>query len=106
MSTTPSPSSPEHRGAWISINRPEWFADEAWLTFINGHASLTWHAKGSTPGEYSDVFVMIGETGEGPDDIPDAQRAELLAVLRAELLAVLREVGGREAMIQITNLDQ
>lgn len=73
----------------IAINRPEWFADPAFVAWLNDpvQIKMTWH-QGGEPTEWSDVMVFVDPSmhegklaGEGsnsdmPEHIWDAIVAE------------------------------
>lgn len=59
----------------LTVNAPQFFSDPAFVAWLNNdEPKFTWHKKGTAPGEYSDVVVMVdpGLNGEGSDsDMPE-----------------------------------
>ncbi|KVP65657.1 hypothetical protein WJ96_04625 [Burkholderia ubonensis] len=89
----------------IVINAPEVFKNpdfQAWLNSDN--PKFTWH-RGGTPGDWSDVVVMVdpGLSGEGSDsDMPEHIWNLIVSVCRSNF-APTRNVP--HIMVRLTNLD-
>lgn len=58
------------RAAGLVIKAPQFFADQAFMTWLNGdEPKFTWHQGDPTAGEYSDVVVCVDPSlnGAGTD---------------------------------------
>lgn len=75
------------------INAPQWYADEAFRIWLNGHlrsvlpggSPATWHKYGM-PNEYSDIFTVLDMSSEYPEgsdsDMPEHIFEELWHMCR------------------------
>jgi hypothetical protein len=92
----------------IQINAPEWFKDEGWQQWLNTDGCATWHKKGESPQEYSDVFFHYSSPQDcsawpslvGHPGIPDHIFKELVALLEE------RGFAHKEVLIWVTNLEE
>lgn len=92
-----------------TINRPSWFQDvrfRSWLNDVDG--IMTYHNKGDTPGEYSDIVVWVdaGLTGEGDaSDMPEPFWREVVRTAAAANNGVTSPEAGHFP-VRITNIDR
>jgi hypothetical protein len=87
----------------LVINAPHWFADANFRFWLNnGEPKFTWH-RGGTPGEWSDVVVLVdpGLEGEGADsDMPEPIWEAIVQVCRQHF----KPSRDAHIMVRLTNL--
>lgn len=85
------------RLACLKINAPEWYSIpefQDWLNKANNVA--TWHTKGNSPGDYSDIFTWYDHHEGSDSNMPE--------VVWNELCNICDKEGFRSGVIWITNL--
>lgn len=88
----------------LQINAPELFQDAAFLEWLNNPKTIvfTWHPKGESPDEWSDVIVGIDPSlnGEGSDsDMPEHCWDALVDLCRD----CLSPSNGYHVLVRLTN---
>jgi hypothetical protein len=86
----------------VRINAPEWFGRADWQAFLDNQQEFsrlaTWHERGKSPNEFSDVFVTY-DGGEGSD------AEEIPADIWLSIRERMESLGIDFAVLWITNLD-
>ncbi|WP_169577685.1 hypothetical protein [Sinimarinibacterium sp. CAU 1509] len=101
--TVPLPRVRCDLGLQLVLNVPEWFADPAFVAWLQGPVTkYTWHTYGPV-GEYSDVIVTIDPslTGEGSNPEMPFHTA-LMATVRSR---VMPNLGAVPILCRLTNLE-
>ncbi|KVP39979.1 hypothetical protein [Burkholderia ubonensis] len=88
----------------LVINAPEFFQDPEFQSWLNNdEKKFTWH-EGGTPGDWSDVVVMVdpGLGGEGSDsDMPEHIWDKIVAICRSKLAPARN---APHIIVRLTNL--
>lgn len=71
--------------ALATLYRPQWFTDTAFLDWLNrpDNTLMTWHEKGTEPGEYADLVVWVDPALNGEGDSSDMPAACWREVVQA-----------------------
>lgn len=90
----------------LSINAPEWFAEDAFLSWLNDREKplVTWHKRGQIPNEWSDIIVFVDPSlnGEGSEngEMPDRYWDQIISACRESF----RPSSDFHVVVRITNL--
>lgn len=91
-------------GVSITVNAPEFFADEQFIQWLNnGEPKMTWH-KGEQPNEWSDLVVLVDPDleGEGSDsDMPEHIWDQIVAICREH---VQPSIHAEHITVRLTNM--
>ena len=91
----------------LSINAPEWFRQADFLEWLDTPNSrlFTWHEKGSSPDEFSDVIVLVDSSlsGEGSEEgsMPSQYWDTIISLCKSNFHAS----HGFHILVRITNLE-
>ena len=95
----------QSRAEMLNINAPEWFLAPAFNEWINSTANsaMSWHPKGTEPGEYSDILVFVDPSlsGEGTsDNMPALYWFQIMDACRDHF----SPVAGEYIIVRLTNI--
>jgi len=98
-----------HRTFGLTINAPEAFARDDFMTWLNDPANkvFTWHTKGQKEaGEYSDVVVLVdsGYEGDASNMPEDIWRAICDAAYAAYGGETIPQANNSHVTVRLTNL--
>lgn len=90
----------------FSVNVPEWFQNKDFLAWLNDadNTVFTWHQRGESAGDWSDVVVCVDPSlsGDGSEsDMPKAIWDEIVALCRERFTPS----SGNHIHVRLTNLE-
>lgn len=84
-------------GTYFTINRPNWFKNKEFLTWLNSSARIfTWHKKDELPSEFSDVILYYEDPEDSFADLPKNISEELYSLCNTY----------NACLVWITNLEE
>lgn len=97
-----------HQGYSLRVNAPHFFKDVKFIAWLgNNTPKFTWHIAGDTPGEWSDVVVLVDPSfsGEGcASDMPAHIWDQIVQVCRDELGSF--PASKEHIAVRLTNLEE
>ena len=92
----------------VEINAPGFFKSPKMVKFLEQPGVATWHVKGESPGEYSDVFFTLDGTCEGSNSPVGVKHPATIpaGIWRIISDLVRKEIppGAGACLIRLTNL--
>ncbi len=92
----------------LILNALDWFKQKDFINWINDESNplMTWHKRGESPTEWSDLIVLIDPSlnGEGSDSdtMPIEYWSSIIKICRAKF----KPTSGHHIIVRITNLTE